>query len=558
MKQFGSVSDYLDTPPLLLMASLVFAFAFAWAAQAAIVDAGVPITVSLVSTVPINTISKSYASYNIDPSCNRGFHQTVLSNANLVAAAAALQPARLRFGGSGADNLVYGLTNGAPECANVPPAPPPLQPGCDYITPGCMNATWWNNLHALSSLSGSDLLFGVSYSLNDACAGGASWAWDTSNVRVLIDYIVAHNQTIWGFELGNGELCDGVWEREKRAPACFFLTRSDSAEVNNNGGSPCNLLPKHQAAAFELFRRTLSDAKVDAVLVGPDTGGRYPETWLRAFLPLVQPDTLHAVTHHVYNGLSRTTFASPQQLDNSLPEIAWYMSTLRTLAPHAEPWAGENGPTGGGDDGTCGTHSVCGSYAETMWYADDMSLRAKHGFIGYQRQDLFGGAYGLTSSTSNVMALAEADAVSLHPSFWTSFVWKRTLGTSVLNATSSSPLLRAYAYAGVPPSQFAAPECASQLQLVLLNLNNGTSTVSLPSSEAGTGFAAWTLTPAGGDPFSVAAVLNGAALPTVVDVSGGTDPRSFLGRIVQPAFTGSVAAGITLPGLSSTFVCYTA
>lgn len=46
----------------------------------------------------------------------------------------------------------------------------------------------------------------------------------------------------------------------------------------------------------------------------------------------------------------------------------------------------ENGPPGGGPDGTCGNASICGTYASTLWYADDLALRAKHGFTQYQRQ----------------------------------------------------------------------------------------------------------------------------------------------------------------------------
>ena len=57
------------------------------------------------------------------------------------AAAKGLAPSKLRFGGSGNDALVYGLSPGSPECADVPPQPAGGKPGCGYITPGCLNAT---------------------------------------------------------------------------------------------------------------------------------------------------------------------------------------------------------------------------------------------------------------------------------------------------------------------------------------------------------------------------------------------------------------------------------
>ena len=83
----------------------------------------------------------TYASWNLDSSCNRGFHHTNFSNPNLLAAARGLRPSTLRFGGSGNDNLVYGLSPGSPECEAVEPTS-----DCAYVTPGCLNSTQvtWN------------------------------------------------------------------------------------------------------------------------------------------------------------------------------------------------------------------------------------------------------------------------------------------------------------------------------------------------------------------------------------------------------------------------------
>ena len=42
-------------------------------------------------------------------------------------------------------------------------------------------------------------------------------------------------------------------------------------------------------------------------------------------------------------------------LDRGLDgDIAWYVPLVRERAPAAQVWAGEDGPTGGGDSGTCG------------------------------------------------------------------------------------------------------------------------------------------------------------------------------------------------------------
>ena len=52
-------------------------------------------------TQPVSRTLPTYASWNIDSSCNRGFHRINFTNTNLREAARALRPSYLRFGGSG-------------------------------------------------------------------------------------------------------------------------------------------------------------------------------------------------------------------------------------------------------------------------------------------------------------------------------------------------------------------------------------------------------------------------------------------------------------------------
>lgn len=54
-----------------------------------------------------------------------------------------------------------------------------------------------------------------------------------------------------------------------------------TAQVNNNGGPPCNLTAPQQAAAFVVWAGMVAKELPGTLLVGPDTGGRYPLTWLK-------------------------------------------------------------------------------------------------------------------------------------------------------------------------------------------------------------------------------------------------------------------------------------
>ena len=118
---------------------------------------------------------------------NRGFKSTNYSNPNLIHAGKGLSPSILRFGGSRADNLVYGLNPGSPECGTIPD-----DQDCGYFTIKCLNSTHWDSLYNLAVQSDSKLLFGISFDLEGACgpgAAGADHVWNSSNTRVLLNYI---------------------------------------------------------------------------------------------------------------------------------------------------------------------------------------------------------------------------------------------------------------------------------------------------------------------------------------------------------------------------------
>eukprot|EP00656_Telonema_subtile_P019479 TRINITY_DN20719_c0_g1_i2.p1 TRINITY_DN20719_c0_g1~~TRINITY_DN20719_c0_g1_i2.p1 ORF type:complete len:340 (+),score=65.03 TRINITY_DN20719_c0_g1_i2:201-1220(+) len=276
---------------------------------------------------------------------------------------------------------------------------------------------------------------------------GRGYVWNSTNAENLLAYLSAHKQELYGFELGN--------------------------EVNNNRVK-CNQTAAQQASAQRVFAGMVSNEFPEAKLIGPDSGGVEPEEWLRAYLPLVTSPALHAVTHHVYAGITRANYNHATQLDGSLSEIAWYSEVVNSLAPNSQMWAGEDGPTGGGSTGTCGSDSACGTYSTTLWYADDLALRAKHGFVQYQRQDLIGGHYGLTNTVSGEQVLRSEDAVVLRPDYWLNFLWKRTLGQQVLNMSSTSAQVRVYGFQGAASSPDATPACsgAGAVQLLLINLND--------------------------------------------------------------------------------------
>ena len=230
------------------------------------------------------------------------------SNANLVAAAASLAPFTLRFGGTGNDYLHYSCETGKPTV--------------DSDTYGCLNATHRRELLGLAHKAGGKFLFGVSFDMASACSStpSTSYVWNPSEWEELISTMrTAKDPPIWGFELGN--------------------------EVNNRemgGNGHCGdegLLPSQQAAAInalaDAMEKLWPEAATRPMLVGPDTGYYNASSWLNATLSGISRK-LHAVTHHVYPGISRKNFNSPSALDRVLNDIEWYIPIVNTLANGAK------------------------------------------------------------------------------------------------------------------------------------------------------------------------------------------------------------------------------
>ena len=111
-------------------------------------------------------------------------------------------------------------------------------------------------------------------------------------------------------------------------------------------------------------------------------------------------------------------------------------------------------------------------------YANDLGSRAVLGFSQYQRQDLIGGRYGLLQISHDGEALGKTDTLRINPDFWVIFMWKRVMGSVVLNATAAAAVttqldadVRVYAHCGSPASEHAAITTANPLGVILINTN---------------------------------------------------------------------------------------
>jgi hypothetical protein len=279
---------------------------------------------------------------------------------------------------------------------------------------------------------------------------------------------------------------------------------------------------------------------------------------------------LYAVTAHVYAGIKRDDYNTPKGLDSSNDEIEWYCDLIQKYSPNSQIWAGEDGPVAGGKVGTCGKNygydnekPICGTYASAMWSADDMGNRATKGFKQYQRQDFFGAAYGLTGTIieHSFSSLDAMESIVLRPDYWVFYMFKRTIGTSVMHVQSNNRYIRAYGYTGKPPSPHSAKECGGEsgITLLLLNLEESCETnVHLPFTSSTQSYSAWIMTPDQDAPFLKSALMNGQPLSSIINLAhrGNSEEVNFLKEIPVKPVTGKVRAqNLLLPPLSVSFVC---
>jgi heparanase len=389
-----------------------------------------PVRLSLDLEHPLERVDERFLSVAIDTSVLLGGHfwsasgrvevgrgservpPVDLSRARLVELARRLAPAYLRVGGTEADHVFYAV--GAAR-GQERPAAYELQ----------LDEPTWDRLSAFSRATGLDLFFTINAGPS---ARDASGAWLEANAERLLDYARARGDEVAVWELGNE--VNGYW----------FIH------------GPLQQ-PSGQRYARDLweFRRAVSERFPSARIAGPAS----------AFFPLLgeplfdwfgfSEDVLAAagaaldiVSWHYYPEQSRrcpvaTRRARPGLLlgPAALDEASRWSGQLRALrdrfAPKARLWLGETGPAQcGGEPGWSDR------YASGLWWLDQLGSAARSGQAVVIRQALLGSDYGLLDDNT----------LEPRPDYHNSLLWRRLMGSTVLDVRreTPSPSLRAYAH----------------------------------------------------------------------------------------------------------------
>lgn len=317
--------------------------------------------------------------------------------------AAALAPAMMRIGGTDADHLWYD-TSGA-----VVEAPEGYR--------GVIDVPTWDRVVSFAEDTGLEVFFTLNAGPS---ARDDTDAWTGANAAEFMALVAERGDPVAAWELGN----------ELNAFPLEFGLRVSGAQY----GADLAVLAD------------LRDATTPGIpILGPSVA-YWPESGeIAPYMEEALRDggaPLDVVTWHYYPQQSercpvQSRLAEPEtMLDAStLDEVHTWAAEVEALvaehAPHADVWLGESGNAQCG-----GAPGVSDTWASTFWYLDQLGGLARRGQPLMVRQTLSGSEYGM---------IDDATLTPL-PDYWGALLWRKTMGSTVLSATSEREDLRAYAH----------------------------------------------------------------------------------------------------------------
>ncbi|MEJ6010106.1 hypothetical protein [Novosphingobium aquae] len=320
---------------------------------------------------------------------------------------------------------------------------------------------------------------------------------------------------------------DGAWNPEG-ARRLFDFTRSiggriDAVELMNEP----NVRPKPYAPAdfardHRALRTLLRDVSPSTLLVGPGSTGEagfklfanLPEQMsTMRLLSAMEPSTFDVFSHHFYGAVSerckslgerRGTDVTTSEAD-ALTESwlaradqaqSFYRNVREKVAPGAPIWITEMAQT------ACGGDRWSSTFVDTFRYVDQLGRLAKQDVSIVFHNTLAASDYALIDDRTWLP----------RPNYWAALLWRRTMGTKVLDAGTNQGTLHVYAHCqrGV----------SGGVTVVAINLDQG-----VPAAlELGGPVRRFTLTAAGDANEAAAlngrrlALVGGKALPRLVPV----------------------------------------
>jgi heparanase 1 len=323
--------------------------------------------------------------------------------------AAALAPAYLRIGGTEADKLYYDLSDNPPE---KPPAP--------YAY--AMTRKQFDSMTAFAVEAGLDIMFTLN--AGPGPRDPVTRRWSETNAKALVSYSVSRKYPVKVWELGNeingyGLVFGFEWVQSGDGFA------ADMAVAKNMIGK-LDPSAKFAAPACSFWPEFGEMGEVMPAIMASGGGLLDVVTW-------------HYYPQQSYRCPIKSVEAGPavmlkkERLDDVLTWQGKVAGMEAQNAPAAESWLGETGNAQCG-----GAPGVSDRFSGSFWWMDLLGLMARNGQKVVVRQTLAGSNYGMINDST----------LAPNPDYWVSVLWKRLMGTKVLDTRipGNETYIRAYAH----------------------------------------------------------------------------------------------------------------
>jgi hypothetical protein len=415
-----------------------------------------------------------------------------LANPRLRKLAAALGPSYMRVSGSWA-NSTWFQNNDQPAAAQSPSG---------FRT--VLTRSEWKGVLDFSHAIDARLVSSVAVSSG---ARDAQGVWTPAQAKALYDY----TKSIGG-----------------HIAATEFMNEPTFATM---GGAPANYTAADYGRDAKLFAAFLHQESPGTLYLGPGSIGE-GISLLPTNMPLhmiSSKDLLEAsgpvfdvFSYHFYGSVSRRCGGhitvdqalSTDWLNRTHTVEAFYAGLRDQYLPGKSIWLTETG------EAACGGDPLAAQFVDTFRFLNQLGTLAQRGVQVVMRNTLASSDYGLL----------DEQTLNPRPDYWAALIWKRLMGTTVLDPGSTNdPSLRLYAQ--------CLPNHKGGVALLALNTDqHSTRTLAIPTAADRTTLTAPDLT-------STTILLNGAPLDANPD---GSLPALRADRIP--------AGDLTLAPLSITFL----
>ena len=444
--------------------------------------------ISIDSSSSIAEVNERFLSIGLDSSLVRAKWLTFnMSSEKLQNMAKALAPSYLRLGGTDEEFLIFNPGKSVAKQRTThnsenfdPSAVTAREMFDDTMIKNRTNFTMtredFDKITKFAKDSGWFMLFGLNGFLRNV-----DGSWNSKNAVQLFDHVSSHGYQV-GWELGNEP---NRWRK-------FGTSRA----VNGT----------QMGKDFRILRQILNEnPKYGTFLVGPDVTRPHRSAieFGKSFVKEAD-DVINAFTWHQYYINARDTtldnFTDPNLLELLRDQIQTVQAYLEAGNNSKPIWLGETGSASGG-----GAKGLSDSYVGGFLYLDKLGMTAQYGYQVVIRQSLYGGYYALIDYALDPL-----------PDFWSAVIYKKVVGTRVLQIQGGDSYVRLYAHCTKAPGNDHQKGSVTVFGMNMHKSQNAE--INFEGKLSGRVVQQYLLTPSDGTLKSKEVSLNGKVLKLVEDL----------------------------------------